>query len=131
MKPEFNILFKKELGSVLPGKQAHLKMFPQGRLLNENPINKRNAAVAILIYPANTGEEELIFIKRTEYEGHHSGQVSFPGGKSDIEDKNLIATSIRECYEEIGVKLTKLSKMQAEYLGVPIEGPYKADHYRY
>jgi adenosylhomocysteinase len=33
--------------------------------------------------------------------------------------------------EKIGVKLTKLSKMQAEYLGVPIEGPYKADHYRY
>ena len=33
--------------------------------------------------------------------------------------------------EKIGVKLTKLSKMQAEYLGVPVEGPYKADHYRY
>ena len=33
--------------------------------------------------------------------------------------------------EKIGVKLTKLSKMQAEYLGIPIEGPYKADHYRY
>jgi len=33
--------------------------------------------------------------------------------------------------EKIGVKLTKLSKAQAEYLGVPLEGPYKADHYRY
>jgi adenosylhomocysteinase len=33
--------------------------------------------------------------------------------------------------EKIGVKLTKLSKKQAEYLGVPVEGPYKADHYRY
>jgi adenosylhomocysteinase len=29
------------------------------------------------------------------------------------------------------VKLTKLSKEQADYLGVPVEGPYKADHYRY
>ena len=33
--------------------------------------------------------------------------------------------------EKIGVKLTKLSKRQADYIGVPVEGPYKADHYRY
>ncbi|MFL6428229.1 MAG: adenosylhomocysteinase [Acidobacteriaceae bacterium] len=33
--------------------------------------------------------------------------------------------------EKIGVKLTQLSKKQADYIGVPVEGPYKADHYRY
>jgi adenosylhomocysteinase len=33
--------------------------------------------------------------------------------------------------EKIGVKLTKLSEKQAEYLGVPVEGPYKSEHYRY
>jgi adenosylhomocysteinase len=33
--------------------------------------------------------------------------------------------------EKIGVKLTTLSKTQADYLGVPVEGPYKSDHYRY
>jgi len=33
--------------------------------------------------------------------------------------------------EKIGVKLTKLSQTQADYIGVPVEGPYKADHYRY
>ena len=33
--------------------------------------------------------------------------------------------------ERIGVKLTKLTPEQADYIGVPIEGPYKADHYRY
>lgn len=33
--------------------------------------------------------------------------------------------------EKIGVKLTTLTPKQAEYLGVPIEGPYKAEHYRY
>lgn len=32
---------------------------------------------------------------------------------------------------QIGVKLTKLTKEQADYLGVPLEGPYKPDHYRY
>ncbi len=33
--------------------------------------------------------------------------------------------------EKIGVKLTTLSPKQAEYLGVPVEGPYKSEHYRY
>ncbi|MBA3273314.1 MAG: adenosylhomocysteinase [Chthoniobacterales bacterium] len=33
--------------------------------------------------------------------------------------------------EKLGVKLTKLSKEQADYIGVPVEGPYKAEHYRY
>ena len=33
--------------------------------------------------------------------------------------------------EKIGVKLTTLTKRQADYIGVPVEGPYKADHYRY
>ena len=33
--------------------------------------------------------------------------------------------------EKIGVKLTTLSKQQADYLGVPVEGPYKSEHYRY
>ena len=33
--------------------------------------------------------------------------------------------------EHLGVKLTKLTKEQADYIGVPVEGPYKASHYRY
>ena len=33
--------------------------------------------------------------------------------------------------EKIGVKLTVLSQKQADYIGVPVEGPYKPDHYRY
>jgi adenosylhomocysteinase len=32
---------------------------------------------------------------------------------------------------KLGVKLTKLRPEQADYIGVPLEGPYKADHYRY
>jgi adenosylhomocysteinase len=33
--------------------------------------------------------------------------------------------------EKLGVELTKLTASQAEYLGVPVEGPFKPDHYRY
>jgi adenosylhomocysteinase len=33
--------------------------------------------------------------------------------------------------DKLGVKLTKLSSDQAKYLGVPVDGPFKPDHYRY
>jgi len=33
--------------------------------------------------------------------------------------------------QKIGVKLTKLTKEQADYLGVPVGGPFKSEHYRY
>jgi adenosylhomocysteinase len=33
--------------------------------------------------------------------------------------------------ERIGVRLTTLSQEQANYIGVPVQGPYKADHYKY
>jgi adenosylhomocysteinase len=32
---------------------------------------------------------------------------------------------------KLGAKLTQLSKQQADYIGVPVDGPYKPDHYRY
>jgi adenosylhomocysteinase len=33
--------------------------------------------------------------------------------------------------EKLGVKMTQLTKKQADYIGVPVEGPFKPDHYRY
>ncbi len=45
--------------------------------------------------------------------------------------KHLDEEVARLHLDQLGVKLTKLTKEQSEYLGVPIEGPYKPDHYRY
>jgi adenosylhomocysteinase len=45
--------------------------------------------------------------------------------------KHLDEEVARLHLEKIGVKLTTLSKRQADYIGVAVEGPYKADHYRY
>jgi adenosylhomocysteinase len=45
--------------------------------------------------------------------------------------KHLDEEVARLHLEKIGVKLTTLSKAQADYLGVPVQGPYKPDHYRY
>ena len=33
--------------------------------------------------------------------------------------------------DKLGVKLTRLNQKQADYIGVPVEGPFKPDHYRY
>ncbi len=48
-----------------------------------------------------------------------------------ILSKRLDEEVARLHLEKIGVKLTKLTPEQAAYIGVPVEGPYKADHYRY
>lgn len=87
----------------LPGKTAQDKMAPL-RTIDSQPLADRlKAGVLILIY---TEEKELrtLFIKRTEYEGPHSGQVSFPGGKSETGDKSQIDTALREAFEETGTE---------------------------
>ncbi len=45
--------------------------------------------------------------------------------------KHLDEKVARLHLEKLGVRLTKLTKQQADYIGVPVEGPYKSDHYRY
>ncbi len=45
--------------------------------------------------------------------------------------KHLDEKFARLHLERIGVKLTKHSKKQADYLGVPVDRPYKPEHYRY
>ena len=45
--------------------------------------------------------------------------------------KELDEEVARAHLAQIGVKLTTLSKEQSDYLGIPVNGPYKADHYRY
>ena len=57
-------------------------------------------------------------------------QKKYPVGVYRL-PKHLDEEVARLHLENVGVKLTKLSKKQADYLGIPVEGPYKPDHYRY
>jgi 8-oxo-dGTP pyrophosphatase MutT (NUDIX family) len=63
-------------------------------------------AVVVLLF---LHEEEfyLTLIQRPKYDGTHSGQIAFAGGKKDTTDKTLLATALRECSEEIGVELSE------------------------
>jgi adenosylhomocysteinase len=45
--------------------------------------------------------------------------------------KHLDEKVARLHLDKLGVKLTKLTEKQAAYIGVPVDGPYKPDHYRY
>ena len=96
----------------LPGELSHLKMSPSHRMedfsgLNDMmPLAKRSA-VLVLLFP-DQGQLKTVFIKRSEYDGVHSGQISFPGGQFESTDRSFEATAIRETYEEIGVSSDKI-----------------------
>jgi 8-oxo-dGTP pyrophosphatase MutT (NUDIX family) len=61
------------------------------------------SAVLIPLYQEN-GQYNIVFIKRTMTVKTHQGQISFPGGMQDREDKTLGDTAIREAEEEIGLR---------------------------
>ena len=75
----------------------------------------RPAAVLVLIYPDDVGDARVVLIERPTHDGrHHSGEVSFPGGKAEPEDDDAVATALREASEEVG--------LDAEAEGVRVVG---------
>jgi 8-oxo-dGTP pyrophosphatase MutT (NUDIX family) len=69
----------------------------------EGMAGARPAGVLVLIAPDVAGDARVVLIERTSYDGHHSGEVSFPGGAAEAGDADLAATAIREASEEIGL----------------------------
>ena len=68
------------------------------------PPGGRPAAVLVLVYPDDAGEARVVLIERPTHDGrHHSGEVSFPGGKAEPEDVDAVATALREAAEEVGL----------------------------
>ncbi|MBT9166031.1 MAG: putative Nudix hydrolase NudL [Chloroflexi bacterium] len=62
-----------------------------------------SSAVLVPVYQ-KAGEYYILFIRRTERVEYHKGQISFPGGRKDEGDSNLLATALREGFEEIGLR---------------------------
>lgn len=91
----------------LPGIEAQFKLAPKMRLdynTRRNTANKpKIAAVLALFYPNQKNKVSLLLTKRANYNGTHSGQISFPGGKVENSDLNLKETALRETFEEVGV----------------------------
>lgn len=90
----------------LPGTAVQWVMASSDRLVKDFPRIPRkdssDAAVLILLYPVH-GQVHSVFIQRPEYKGVHGGQISFPGGKKEPGDHDLLQTAIREAAEETGI----------------------------
>ncbi len=69
-------------------------MKPEGKL--------RKAAVLILLVEREDGIH-ILFTERTAHLSTHAGQISFPGGGAEPQDKDMAATALRESWEEIGL----------------------------
>lgn len=70
----------------------------------DGPVShKPHLRTAAVLIPIFINKGQILFTKRTENLKHHQGQISFPGGKYDETDENLLNTVLRETEEEIGV----------------------------
>ncbi len=70
----------------------------------ENPGKYRLASVLVVIY----GEEPMVVMTEKPKEmKFHAGEISFPGGKLDSTDSDLLDTALRETSEEIGLSITR------------------------
>ena len=91
----------------LPGYDAQQIMSPLHRkssafYLEKNPAYK-TGCVLLLLYPDADLQTNLIMIERSDESATHAGQISFPGGKREMDDVTLTDVALRETYEEIGV----------------------------
>ncbi len=143
---------RSELAGPLPGPDAQYQMAPRprhGGERDEQPAkNVRRGGVLILLYPERSyrGIEQihLPLILRPKYNGVHSGQIAFPGGGYEADDKDIVATALREAYEEVGAPpdqvdvlgcLSPVHVNASNYLVQPIVGgvaqrpDFRADPY--
>jgi adenosylhomocysteinase len=95
-------------------------MLSEGRLLNLGNATGHPSFVMSSSFSNQTIAQIELFTKNDEYEK-----------RVYVLPKHLDEKVARLHLDALGVKLTELSPEQAAYIGVPVEGPYKADHYRY
>jgi 8-oxo-dGTP pyrophosphatase MutT (NUDIX family) len=102
----FESLIKDKLKKGLPGFRSHQSMSPIDRPIkgmdNFNIEAYRKSAVLICCYP-HQNEVYTALIKRKAYEGVHSAQFSFPGGRYEDQDLYLEQTALREAEEEVNI----------------------------
>lgn len=62
-----------------------------------------SAAVLVPLYEDHEGRVRVVLIKRPGHMPTHAGQIAFPGGMSSSNDADLVATALREAWEEVGI----------------------------
>ncbi len=102
---------KIELSKGLPGTEVQFQMASRHRF-SDFPTSPGkdtlNASVLILLYP-HLGSVYTVLTQRQSYDGIHSAQISFPGGKREPADVSDVHTALREAEEEIGIDQSLIS----------------------
>jgi len=100
----------------LGGLDAQFKLAPKMRLRYDaqkiKASNPKKAAVLALFYPGKHGETTFLLTQRASYNGTHSAQISFPGGKIEPRDLTLFDTALRETEEEVGIDKTSVIQLR-------------------
>jgi 8-oxo-dGTP pyrophosphatase MutT (NUDIX family) len=98
----------------LPAHDAHSRLAPRERLstkeyLKQNPSYK-TSCVAVVLFP-DGDVTRLLLMERPFAATAHGGQISFPGGKREMDDQTLLDTAMRELYEETGVAPSEIKQI--------------------
>ena len=89
-------------GGDAPAGRSDFELNPEMAALTKDE-HKQPAAVLIPVIEQGT-QASILFTQRTDEMPTHPGQISFPGGKMDAIDTNLVETALREAHEEIGLE---------------------------
>lgn len=109
--------------NTLPGweGQKRLSVLQDQTLRTKGNPNAKDAAVMVILIME---KQSILLMERTAHPNDkHSGQLSFPGGKHEMEDQTFRDTAIRETEEEIGLKLDSQDILGAlTPLYIPVSG---------
>jgi len=110
---DFLISLSKIKNIELTAEASHFKMVPPFRqellrLQKEAIKTAKDAGVLALFYPDINRITHFVLILRKSYQGVHSAQVSFPGGKLERQDQSIEQTALREAFEEVGVPINAI-----------------------
>ena len=107
-----------------------ITLLARGRLVNLGCATGHPSFVMSNSFTNQTIAQMALWANATSGKDPITG-MSFAPGTVSVLPKKLDEKVARLHLAKVGVKLTTLSKVQSEYLGVPVDGPYKPDHYRY
>jgi 8-oxo-dGTP pyrophosphatase MutT (NUDIX family) len=74
-------------------------------------LSRPNRTAAVLVPVLDKPEPEILLTVRSETLMQHPGQVSFPGGSVDRNDRSAVSTALREAQEEIGLEFSHVSPL--------------------
>jgi 8-oxo-dGTP pyrophosphatase MutT (NUDIX family) len=96
---------QQQLCQPLPGAGAHQRLMPEirRRYAVSPDLSAAMPSSVMALFFEQANDIRLVFIQRPHYNGVHSGQIAFPGGRAEKCDADICQTALRETEEETGI----------------------------